>query len=82
MVRAALSGALGGVPTTREPVFGLDVPLKVPGVPDAMLLPRRTWADPAAYDAQAAHVADLFRHNFEQFADHVAAAVRRAGPAL
>jgi phosphoenolpyruvate carboxykinase (ATP) len=45
-----------------------------------VLLPRRTWADPAGYDAQASRLADLFRANFAQFQDQVHAAVREAGP--
>ena len=80
MVRAALAGKLDRMPTAPEPVFGLEVPLQVPGVPDQILLPRGTWADGAAYDAQAARLARMFRENFAQFQDHVHAAVRDAGP--
>jgi len=80
MVRAALAGMLDRIPTAPDPVFGLEVPLQVPGVPDAVLLPRGTWTDPAAYDAQAARLSQMFRENFEQFHDHVHAAVRDAGP--
>jgi phosphoenolpyruvate carboxykinase (ATP) len=78
IVRAALSGALDGVPTTHEPVFGLEIPLEVPGVPPEMLHPRATWPDPRAYDAQAARVARLFRENFEQLG--APPALRDAGP--
>jgi len=81
MVRAALAGTLDRIPTAPEPVFGLEVPLTVPGVPDALLLPRGTWSDSAAYDTQAARLAQMFRQNFEQFREHVHAAVREAGPA-
>ena len=80
MIRAALAGELDRVPTRREPVFRLEVPQHVPGVPDAVLDPRRTWQDPAEYDAQAARLTGLFRKNFEQFAERVPAAVREAGP--
>jgi len=80
MVRAALAGTLDRIPTTPEPVFGLEVPLQVPGVPGEMLLPRGTWSDPAGYDAQATRLARMFRENFEQFQDQVHHAVREAGP--
>ena len=80
MIRAALSGRLDDVPTRREPVFGLEVPNHVPGVPDAVLDQRNTWKDPAAYDAQAQKLTALFRKNFEQFADAVSPDVRAAGP--
>ena len=71
MIRAALAGELDNVATRREPVFGLDVPQHVPGVPDHMLDPRSTWKDPAAYDAQAQRLLALFQKNFEQFDDVV-----------
>jgi phosphoenolpyruvate carboxykinase (ATP) len=80
MVRAALAGQLDRTPTVREPAFGLAVPTEVPSVPADVLLPRRTWADPAAYDAQAARLANLFRKNFEQFQNQVHTAVSEAGP--
>jgi phosphoenolpyruvate carboxykinase (ATP) len=83
MIRAALSGRLDRVPVRQEPVFGLDVPQHVPGgVPDDVLDPRRTWSDAASYDTQAAHLAGMFRKNFEQFAERVHGAVREAGPKL
>jgi phosphoenolpyruvate carboxykinase (ATP) len=71
MIRAALAGELDKVPTRSEPVFELAVPQHVPGVPDELLDPRKTWKDPAAYDAQAKRLAALFQKNFEQFADVV-----------
>src|SRR6185503_4510115 len=80
MIRAALSGQLDHVPTRREPVFGLEVPNHVPGVPGGVLDQRKTWKDPASYDAQAQKLTGLFRKNFEQFADAVSPAVRQAGP--
>ncbi|HEY6808506.1 MAG TPA: phosphoenolpyruvate carboxykinase [Gemmatimonadales bacterium] len=82
MVRAALAGKLDKVPDATEPVFGLAVPQRVPSVPAEILMPRATWADPAAYDAQAARLAALFRQNFAQFAGQVPDAVREAGPIL
>jgi len=82
MVRAALAGKLDKVPDVTEPVFGLAVPQRVPTVPAEILLPRSTWPDPSAYDAQAAKLAALFRQNFAQFAGQVPDAVREAGPIL
>jgi phosphoenolpyruvate carboxykinase (ATP) len=78
IVRAAISGRLDDTPTAPEPVFGLAIPRGVPGVPSDILNPRDTWTDAAAYDAQAAHVAHLFRENFEHIA--APAAVQHAGP--
>ena len=80
MVRAALSGELDAVPTTTDPIFGLAVPQSVRGVPSEVMNPRRTWSDPAAYDAQAKKLAAMFTKNFEQFAGSVSDGVRSAGP--
>jgi phosphoenolpyruvate carboxykinase (ATP) len=80
MVRAALSGELADVPTIMDPIFGLAVPKVIRDVPAALLSPRGTWADPAAYDAQAHTLATMFAQNFAQFADGVDERVRRAGP--
>jgi phosphoenolpyruvate carboxykinase (ATP) len=80
MIDAALSGRLQDVPTHADPVFGLQVPASVPGVPDEVLDPRRTWSDASAYDAQAKKLAGMFRENFEKFASDAPDAVRSSGP--
>ena len=46
MVRAALDGSLGRVPTRLDPNFGVEVPLSCPDVPASFLDPRATWPDP------------------------------------
>ncbi len=80
MVRAALAGELQDVETVTDPVFGLRVPTACPGVPADLLQPRRTWADPAAYDRQARRLANMFIENFKAFEDSVPDEVRAAGP--
>ncbi len=80
MVRAALSGALDAVLTTVDPVFGIQVPARVPGVPPEILQPRATWSDPAAYDAKAWDLARMFAQAFAEFAPDVPPAVRAAAP--
>jgi phosphoenolpyruvate carboxykinase (ATP) len=80
MLRAALAGGLDGVKFRKDPVFGFEVPAAVPDVPNDVLNPRATWADPAAYDAQAAKLAAMFRENFEQYRTEVPKSVGEAGP--
>ena len=80
MVNAALAGDLEGAEFASDPVFGVDVPVSVPGVPDEVLRPRDTWADGEAYAAAAAELAAMFKANFEKFADDAGEAVSAAGP--
>ncbi|MGI9190271.1 MAG: phosphoenolpyruvate carboxykinase (ATP), partial [Longimicrobiaceae bacterium] len=80
MVSAALAGELNDVETREDAVFGVHVPVHVPGVPDGVLQPRATWDDADAYDAQARKLAGMFRENFDKYADNVSDAVRAAGP--
>jgi phosphoenolpyruvate carboxykinase (ATP) len=80
MIKAALSGALDGVPCNRDEVFNLEVPATCPDVPPAVLTPRNTWTDAAAYDAQAGKLARMFVENFKEFEDAVPPEVKAAGP--
>jgi phosphoenolpyruvate carboxykinase (ATP) len=79
MVTAALDGSLSGVPFHPDPVFGVYVPERCPGVPAEVLRPRETWADPANYDLKARALAAKFEENFKQFAPHVGRAIRAQG---
>ncbi len=79
MVNAALEGKLDRVKYVKDPIFGLDVPTEVPGVPSEILSPRNTWEDKAAYDKKARELVALFEKNFEQFVQAVPAEVRAAG---
>ena len=80
MIRAALSGGLDHVGYQRHPVFNIEMPTSCPDVPASVLDPRRTWADTAAYDQQAAKLARMFVENFKTFESHVPATVKDAGP--
>ena len=73
--RALLTAALDGSLTTgefrKDANFGFEVPVSCPGVDDILLDPRRTWADPAAYDAQAAKLVQMFADNFAQYVPYI-----------
>ncbi len=82
MIAAALDGKLDGVPLRKDPNFGIMVPEHVPGVPDEVLDPRRTWADVEAYDRQVKLLVGRFQENFSQFSGEVSPEVASAGPAF
>ena len=61
-------------------MFGIHVVTECPGVPSAILVPKKTWADQAAFDATARKLADLFRNNFSTYEEGLDDAVKQAGP--
>jgi phosphoenolpyruvate carboxykinase (ATP) len=60
----------------------VQVPNYVADVPDGVLTPRSTWADPAAYDQQARILVQKFQDNFKQFEAQVSKEVAASGPQL
>ncbi len=80
LLNAALSGDLKNQTMRVDPVFGFKVPVVLAGVDPKLMTPRDTWADPKAYDATAAKLADMFTKNFAKFEAYVDADVLRAGP--
>ncbi|MBV9331769.1 MAG: phosphoenolpyruvate carboxykinase [Alphaproteobacteria bacterium] len=82
LLAAALDGSLAGAEMRIDPHFRFRVPVSVPGVDAKILDPRQTWADKAAYDAQARKLAAMFRENFRKFESHVAPDVLQAAPTL
>ena len=80
LLNAALDGSLNNVEFRKDPNFGFDVPVAVPGVDTSILDPRSTWADKNEYDATAAKLVQLFVDNFAEFEAHVDDSVKQAAP--
>ena len=79
LLNAALDGSLKNATFRKDPNFGFDVPVEMPGITN-ILDPRSTWDDKAEYDRTAAKLVDLFIENFAQFEDQVDEGVRQAAP--
>ena len=71
LLSAALDGSLADAKFRKDPNFGFEVPVAVPGVASILLDPRRTWDDAQAYDRQAAKLVEMFARNFEQYLGHI-----------
>ena len=82
LLAAALDGSLLNAQFRTDPHFGFRVPVAVKDVPTAILNPRETWGDKAAYDAQARKVVTMFQNNFVKFEAHVDGNIRDASPML
>jgi phosphoenolpyruvate carboxykinase (ATP) len=71
IVNAALSGEMAKGNFVRNEPFGLMIPVKVKGVTDDILHPRRMWKDTAAYDDTAQKLIAHFAENFKKFTGKV-----------
>ncbi len=80
MVNAAVEGLLNDIETVENAIFGLAVPVSVPGVPADVLQPEKTWADKAAYVKQATELANQFHDNFKKFGTVSERIARLGGP--
>ena len=81
IIDAILNGEIEKSKTEPMPRFGIAVPTTIPNVDGAILNPRNTWADKAAYDAQADKLAQMFVDNFKTFTDNAEGKrLEKAGP--
>jgi phosphoenolpyruvate carboxykinase (ATP) len=80
IIDAIHSGALSKAPTLEDPIFGVQVPTAVDGVPADILQPRNTWKDAKAYDDAAKKLAFLFKENFRKYEEGASEEIRGAGP--
>ncbi|MFC3884743.1 phosphoenolpyruvate carboxykinase (ATP) [Bacillus songklensis] len=69
MVQSALEGELTNVETIKDPIFGLNIPAHVPGVPDEVLQPSKTWDSQEDYEQKAKELAQKFQENFKKFSN-------------
>jgi phosphoenolpyruvate carboxykinase (ATP) len=67
MISAALSGVLDNVGYRKHSIFGAEMPLTVPGVPNEILSARETWKNDDAFYKQANDLALKFQRNFDKF---------------
>lgn len=74
------AGDLDQVEYITEKRFGLHIPTQCPGIPDAVLSPKNTWADKEAYDKMLKKLVELFQSNFTKFEKKVHPEICDAGP--
>lgn len=82
IIDAIHAGALDNVETMIDSIFGMEVPMTCPDVPNELLIPRNTWASKTAYDRRAVKLAGLFADNFEQYKDGSSEMIINAGPRM
>ena len=69
IIDAILDGSLESAETATLPIFNLRIPTDLPGVDNAILDPRSSYADSSDWDDKARRLATLFIENFVQYTD-------------
>ena len=82
LLNAALDGQLNNVNFKTDPIFGFEVPMTCPNVPDEVLDPGASWSDKKEYDRRYKDLAMRFKQNFAKFTDGTPQAVIDAGPKI
>ena len=83
IINAILAGELDDAATEMLPVFNLAIPKNLAQLDSAILDPRRSWPDVAAWHNAAQDLAQRFITNFEKYTDNDAGkALMQAGPQL
>ncbi len=80
LLNAALEGKLSNVEYKKDPIFGFEVPMTCPNVPDEVLDPSSSWHDRKEYDRRYKDLAMRFIQNFGKFTDGTPREVVEAGP--
>lgn len=82
LLTAALNGKLVDVQYKKDPIFGFEVPMTCPNVPDDVLDPSSSWHDKNEYDRRYKDLAMRFKQNFAKFEVGTPQEVIDAGPKL
>jgi phosphoenolpyruvate carboxykinase (ATP) len=80
LLNAALEGKLDKVKYRKDKLFGFEVPLSCPEVPEEVLEPSNSWGDKNEYWKKYDALAARFIENFKLFANDTSEEVKKAGP--
>ena len=82
LLNAALDGSLVNVKYRKDSVFGFDVPLSCPDVPEGILNPADSWPSKNAHEEKYKSLASRFIENFKKFEAKCPPEVIKAGPKI
>lgn len=82
MITAALNGALDKLQYHKHPIFGLQMPLSCPDVPNGILNPIESWSNKEEYTVTAKKLASAFIKNFNQYEEFATDEIIKGGPRL
>ncbi|MEQ8238092.1 MAG: phosphoenolpyruvate carboxykinase (ATP) [Cyclobacteriaceae bacterium] len=82
MITEILNGKLEDVDYEEHPIFGLQMPKYIHGVPTEILDPVNTWVQKGAYIQKSIQLAHSFHLNFEKFESQASEEIKNGGPLI
>jgi phosphoenolpyruvate carboxykinase (ATP) len=82
LLNAALDGSLLNVKYRKDSVFGFDVPLSCPDVPEGILNPADSWPSKDKHTEKYKNLATRFIENFKKFEDECPPELINSGPKI
>ena len=82
MISEILKGNLDEVDCDEHPIFGLQMPKYIHGVPSEILDPMNTWVQKGAYIQKSIQLAHSFHINFEKFENQASEEIINGGPLI
>ena len=70
MITSILDGTIEKSKYKTDPIFNLDIPVSIDGIPSQVLNPRDAWEDKSIYDSKA-ELSNLFKVNFNKYGDSI-----------
>ena len=80
MLSAAMTGKLDNIEFRKDKLFGFEIPLTCPGVPDDVFEPSNAWGDKDDYWRKYDALVSRYIENFKLFADKIPPEILKAGP--
>jgi len=66
IISAVLANQLNNIKTITDPIFDLEVPYEVNGLPREILFPEKSWTSQSEYQETAKMLVSMFKNNFKQ----------------
>ncbi len=82
LIKSAISGDLAKKRRVEDRMFGLEIPISCPGIPERILDPSENWQNKESYLSTSSMLVKEFIQNFVKFEKDLPIVVKNAGPHL
>ena len=71
MISSILNNSIQKSVYNTDPIFNLDIPISIDGIPSDVLNPRDSWKDKSLYDSKSLELSNAFKENFNKYGNSV-----------